>query len=167
MTSERPWAVGVAQRRLRRTFPHRRVVRDVQGIRLVLPWENKLPDYAEKFPLYGQNLVELARRLGSGADPIGVVDIGANVGDSALQILAVTDARILCVEADDYWLKYLHHNVDHEPRIVIAPVLISIEDVSVTHTPVRLGGTTRFETSAAGNSTGPRVLSPQDRKSVV
>jgi len=150
---------GFLRRRLRATFPHRRVVRDVQGVSLVLPWEHKLPDYVEMFPDYGQNLVELARRLAVQSAPLSVIDIGANVGDSALQIVAATDAMVLCVEADDYWLGYLRENVRGEPRITTAPVFLSTADDVFAVTPVRSGGTSRFEVGAKASSSPP-VLSP-------
>ena len=164
MTSRIPKPVRAVHRRLRATFPDRRVVRNVQGVRLVLPWEHKLPYYAKLYPHYGQNLVELARLLGSGTGPFGVVDIGANVGDSALQILAATDARIVCVEADEHWLKYLHANVDQEPRITVAPVFLSTSDQDAEYAPVRDGGTTRFETVASDQRAGPAILNPQQLK---
>jgi len=67
------------------------VVREVQGVRLVLPWSHRLPDYATAGSSYGQNLVELARLLGAGPRPLTVMDVGANVGDSVLQILNATE----------------------------------------------------------------------------
>ncbi|MBN9619231.1 MAG: hypothetical protein J0H43_05810, partial [Actinobacteria bacterium] len=69
----------------RRWFGERPVERSVQGVRLTLPWSHMLPDYARVSPQYGQNLVELAAGLGAAlGGPLPVLDIGANIGDSAL-----------------------------------------------------------------------------------
>src|SRR4051812_12615255 len=80
---------------IRDRFPHRQVVRDVQGVRLVLPWSPRLPDYTGPGSIYGQNLVELARLLAKAKPPLTVMDIGANVGDSAAQTLHAADGKVL------------------------------------------------------------------------
>jgi FkbM family methyltransferase len=121
------------------------VVRDVQGVRLVLPWSHRLPDYAPDGSPYGQNLVQLAGLLAESAPPLTVLDIGANVGDSALQILHAADAQVLCVEADKAYLKFLHRNVGDDPRVtVVEGLLVVDDDASGGSTAVRTGGTTRF-----------------------
>ena len=78
----------------RRAFPHRRVRRTVQGVSLTLPWSHRLPDHAARFPKYGQNLVALARAIACVRDAAperwALLDIGANVGDSALQAVSYT-----------------------------------------------------------------------------
>lgn len=132
------WAV-------RDRFPNRKVVRDVQGVTLVLPWSHRLPDYAPPGSIYGQNLVALAALLGaSETDPLTVLDVGANVGDSAVQILDATDARVLCVEADSAYLEFLHLNVDKDPRVTVVEALLSTDDAAAPMAAVRRGGTTRF-----------------------
>ncbi|MDZ5620011.1 hypothetical protein SFC88_04210 [Nocardioides sp. HM23] len=140
--------VSTARRRLswlvRDRFPNRKVVRDVQGVRLVLPWSHRLPDYAGPGSPYGQNLVELAHALAEAAPPLTVLDVGANVGDSALQILNATDGRVLCVEADTFYLDFLHRNVDADDRITVVESLLAVDDAAAATTAVRTGGTTRF-----------------------
>jgi FkbM family methyltransferase len=93
--------------------------------------------------MYGQNLVGLAQALGQLAQPLRVIDVGANVGDSARQILAATDARVLCVEPDDQWLSFLRANVGDDPRVSIAPVLIATPQTGALGAS-RLNGTTRY-----------------------
>jgi FkbM family methyltransferase len=132
------WAV-------RDAWPDRAVVREVQGVRMTLPWSHRLPDYARVMPAYGQNLVRLAELLAEGDEPLTVLDVGANVGDSTLQILAATDATVLCVEADAYFLNYLHRNVDGDPRVTVQESLLTAGASDVPMAPVRVGGTTRFE----------------------
>ena len=90
-----------------------------------------------------------------------MVDVGANIGDSALQVLAKVDARVLCVEGDTYWLDYLHRNVDGDPRIRVVPALV-LPEASDQLAAVRRNGTTHFveggdgQDSAAGLA--PREL---------
>ena len=133
----------------RRAFPERTVRRNVQGVEMLLPWSHPLPDYARSRPTYGQNLIELAARLavagGPGTAPLQVLDVGANIGDSAKQILARTEARVLCVEGDPYWVRYLHMNVDGIPQVSVEEALLGDEEAA-SHdvSAVRAGGTTRF-----------------------
>lgn len=139
------WAV-------RDRFPHRKVVRDVQGVRMVLPWPHRLPDYANGTD-YGQNLVSLARLLGEKDSPVHVLDVGANVGDSTLQILdAAADARVLCIEADPYYLEYLYLNVGELPAVEVVEALLTPDDQTAATTAVRTGGTTRFTEGSAGDA---------------
>src|SRR5690242_14860117 len=93
------WAV-------RSLAPEREVTRTVQGVELRMPWSHRLPDYAAAVPAYGQNVVRLAEALG-GDHTLPVVDVGANIGDTALQVLHRVDARVLCVEGDPHWLTWL------------------------------------------------------------
>jgi FkbM family methyltransferase len=128
-------------------------MRDVQGVLLAMPWSHRLPDYARLFPTYGQNLVDLAVRLGEIDKPLGVIDVGANIGDSAVQILAKVDARVLCVEADPEYLPYLERNVGSDNRCVIEFGLLVADTAEASALgAVRKGGTTRFAQDGAGGA---------------
>jgi len=135
---------------VRDLWPHRRVVREVQGVRLALPWSHRLPDFADGDSPYGQNLVALAKGLAA-SGPLVVLDVGANVGDSALQILDACDARIVCVEGDLAYLPFLEENVGARPECRIEASLLAPTAAKAAGqvAPVRAGGTTRF---VAGSS---------------
>ncbi|UMG91127.1 FkbM family methyltransferase [Nocardioides sp. TF02-7] len=141
-------AVSTVRRRagwfVRDRFPRRVVAREVQGVRMVLPWAHRLPDYAGPGSAYGQNLVRLARLLAEEAPPLTMLDVGANVGDSTLQVLDAADGTVLCVEADTYYLDFLHRNVDGDPRVTVVESLLALEETAARTTAVRTGGTTRF-----------------------
>jgi FkbM family methyltransferase len=117
-----------------------------------MPSAHLLPDFANSRPWYGQNLVELAaaleRHQGSA---INVLDIGANIGDSAAQIIARTEANVLCVEGDPYWARYLRRNLGQQGRAVIVEALLTpVEGAWAGSTPVRTHGTTRFAQARGG-----------------
>lgn len=138
---------------VRDRFPDRRVVREIQGVQMTLPWSHRLPDYTRGDSPYGQNLVALCRALATGDEPLVVVDIGANVGDSALQILDAVPARIVCVEADDFYLDFLRENVGSDERCHIEHALLVPEGSTATGVaPVREGGTTRFVTDVSADA---------------
>ena len=135
---------------IRDRFPDRKVTRHVQGVDLVLPWSHRLPDYAQTDGPYGQNLVHFAAALAAvdGA-PVTVLDVGANVGDSAAQIVAACDAQVLCVEADPYYLEFLHLNVDALPQVTVVEGLLTLDGTETATTAVRSGGTTHFVEGSA------------------
>lgn len=145
-------AAGLSRRlrwAVRDLWGSRRVRREVQGVSMVMPWSHRLPDYAAAVPAYGQNLVEVAVAVAAAGERLSVLDIGANIGDSTLQILNAVDARVLCVEADDAYLPFLRENVAGDERVVIERcLLVPSDDVAAgggpAMAPVRSGGTTRF-----------------------
>jgi FkbM family methyltransferase len=137
-------------------LPDRTVRRRVQGVELRLPWSHPLPDYARSRPTYGQNLVDLAVELSSrlphDAGPLRMLDVGANIGDSALQVAARTGAEVLCIEADPYWLRYLEMNVGGRADIdVVAALLTTDEQPAAPTTAVRAHGTTHFISADSDN----------------
>ncbi|GGO93594.1 hypothetical protein GCM10011584_32660 [Nocardioides phosphati] len=138
---------------VRDRFPGRVVVRDVHGVRMQLPWSHRLPDYTSGESIYGRNLMELAEALAGREDaPLHVLDVGANVGDTALMVLHAADARVLCVEADPDYLPWLHRNVDGDDRVAVVESLLAAETGTATVQAVRAGGTTRFEEVDEGGS---------------
>lgn len=125
-------------------------MRDVQGVSLAMPRSHRLPDHVRLFPRYGQNLVDLAVSLGEIDQPLGVIDVGANIGDSAVQILTKVDARVLCVEADHEYLPYLKRNVGSDDRCVIEfGLLVTDKGEASGLGAIRKGGTTRFAQGGA------------------
>jgi FkbM family methyltransferase len=129
----------------------RTVVRKVQGVNLSMPWSHRLPDYAARDGRYGQNLVDLAALLAED-DELTVLDVGANIGDSAVQILHAADGRVLCVEADPFYLRYLHLNADPDPRITVVEALLAPGASQDAASAVRVGGTTRFAEGVAADA---------------
>jgi len=122
-----------------------------------LPWSHRLPEYAKAYPGYGQNLVALAKAIGEAEFParFSVIDVGANVGDSALQIPNVVDVDVVCVDGDPYWLPFLRDNTVREPRvrIVHSMLLPSTENGVGGFIARREGGTTRFVPSGGARTT--------------
>ena len=72
---------------------------------LELPLSHELPFYQHDHPRYDRQLGAIAAELGG-----PVVDIGANVGDTAAAIRAESDVPILCVEGDPAFFALLERN---------------------------------------------------------
>jgi FkbM family methyltransferase len=75
------------------------------GVDLLLPLSHELPFYRNDHPLYGEAVGRIAARLGG-----PVVDIGANVGDTAAIVRAHSDVPVLCVEGDEVFFPLLERN---------------------------------------------------------
>ena len=159
-----PWVQPLPRRVARRigwairdAWPGRPVRREVQGVSMMLPWVHRLPDYtAAPGSVYGQNLVRLAVLLHTPEAPLHLLDVGANVGDSALQVLAVTPgARVLCVEPDDFYLPFLRRNTAAGPVVVVPALLLTeaAEPGAAAMSPVRRWGTTTFAAADAPGQT--------------
>lgn len=91
-------------------------------VELELPLSHELPFYRHDHPRYDGRIGPLAREL---AGP--VVDVGANVGDTAASIRAESDVPILCIEGDERFFSLLERNaarlgdVELERAFVEAP----------------------------------------------
>lgn len=122
-----------------------------------MPWSHRLPDYVRAYPGYGQNLVAVVSAISELEQPsrFTVIDIGANVGDSALQVLNAVDVDVVCVEPDPYWLGFLQENSASEPRIRIvhAMLLPSLQEARGNFASHRADGTTRFVVGAGAGAT--------------
>ncbi len=144
--------------------PDRAVSRTVQGVELRMPWSHRLPDYAAATPAYGQNIVRLAELLAVPDTPLRMLDVGANIGDTALQVLTRVDARILCVEGDPYWLRWLFANTDTNPHVTVVPGLLTTGLAAPATTPMRRYGTTRFVSGDGDGSAGTLTVEELRRR---
>ncbi|HEY2030290.1 MAG TPA: FkbM family methyltransferase [Myxococcales bacterium] len=80
------------------------------GFDLWLPLSHQLPYYRLWFPEYDLALGRLARAVAARHPEGSVVDIGANVGDSAAVIRSGCDLPLLCIEGDPRFFALLQRN---------------------------------------------------------
>ena len=98
---------------------------DLAGVALLLPLSHDLPMLRRAFPLYSDNLRRLARAVASKYPDFGVIDIGANVGDSVALIRnAAPTAPVLCVEGNPHYVELLRANTAALQNVSIAPVFV-------------------------------------------
>jgi FkbM family methyltransferase len=130
-----------------------------------MPRSHRLGDYAAIYPAYGQNLVSIAAALAKRRS-LHVVDVGANVGDSALQILGAAAARVLCIEGDEYWLPFLERNAASMAEgIVLERSFVAFGQSAAGDGPsvraIRRAGTTAFVPSQSEGLAG-KARTPAD-----
>lgn len=139
----------------------RPVSRRIRGVPMVLPRHHLLPYLTAGASPYNQNLVELARHLHARESELTLLDVGANVGDSALLVLAEVPAHVVCVEADPAWQVYLDTNVAELPDVVIEPFALVPPGYSagfeINHEPL---GSSNLVPAPEGS--GPPSISTDD-----
>lgn len=122
------------------------------GFELELPLSHQLPVYRQRHPEYDTPLERLARAVGA-AYPAGtVVDIGANVGDSAALVRAAAPhLAVLCVEGDPGYAALLRRNVARLPgTFAVESALVGAADGEVSGKVVTAKGTGRLDAAAGG-----------------
>ncbi|MCR4326491.1 MAG: FkbM family methyltransferase [Candidatus Roizmanbacteria bacterium] len=92
---------------------------------LLFPPGHALPSMQERSPEYGHMLTRLAETLQKQNGTYAVIDIGANVGDSAAYIKTGADVPIYCIEGHKPYLEYLTRNVIQWNNVEVFPSFVS------------------------------------------
>ncbi|MHB1417598.1 MAG: FkbM family methyltransferase [Chloroflexota bacterium] len=83
---------------------------ELEGTAIKLPLSHNLPMYRRSFPQYSANIGRIARAVKEKYPQLTVVDVGANVGDTAAILQAAGGLSILCIEGDTRFASILAHN---------------------------------------------------------
>ena len=135
----------------------------VHGADLYLPLSHALPRYVATHAFYDSALPAFVRHLSAvgGAQKLTVVDVGANVGDTARLVAASAGPegiRFICIEADESYLPLLRRNTEGLDA-AIHHVLAGATSQELSASIVRSGAGT--SSIAAGGSTR-RVVALDD-----
>lgn len=95
-----------------RVLLRRDQVHGIGGTPIVLPPDSRLPYYQWRDGTYDVYAAQLLAAAALGRKAPVMVDIGGNVGDTAvLALAAASNLRVISVEGSPYFLKYLTRNV--------------------------------------------------------
>jgi len=133
-------------------LPDKPVRRTIRGVEMELPRRHGLPHFARPGSPYAANLVDLARLIAEKEGTVCVLDVGANIGDSALFVLDQAPGFVVCVEPDPQWQTYLDTNVGALDNVVVEPsVLVAPEaadlSLAIVHQDV---GTSQVQQTTDG-----------------
>lgn len=78
---------------------------------IVLPQDHPLDSYRKAWRRYSAALAPLVTAMQRKYPSLRVIDVGANVGDSAAIIRTVSNCDILCVEGHPAFTPFLRHNI--------------------------------------------------------
>ena len=85
---------------------------------IILPLKHELPIIKRDYPLYDTQIGRIVKYINEKYPSFQIIDIGANVGDSATIIKSNVDLPILCIEADDYYYSLLLGNTKNFNNVV-------------------------------------------------
>jgi len=121
---------------------------------LLLPLAHRLPLYRRAHPLYDAAIGRLAALVHEKYPPAFVVDIGANVGDTAAIIRSESPAPLLCIEGDERFFALLEQNARGlGPAVHLEKALVGGAADTVTGSLQSRNGTARVVSSGSGSIT--------------
>ena len=134
------------------------VASDLCGTRIKHPLSHALPIWRRQDRFYSENLGEVARLVAESGRST-MIDIGANIGDSAAIVKAYAPTMgILCIDADETYLPFLRENTERWADVEIAaPVLLAERTGDLPGTFQRGGGTSRILSTSAGALSAVRL----------
>lgn len=117
----------------------------IGGVEIALPPDHNLPFYQRRDPTYDAYAIDLLSHLAAGDQHVTVIDVGANVGDTAAAVLASHPLiSVISVEGDPTFTGYLRRNVaSHRERAVVVEGFVG--PVGAKSSYVRAGSTGGFQ----------------------
>lgn len=97
---------------------------DLWGTKMKIPFSYNLPIILKKFPLYNSNLSRISLYLKEKYETLRIIDIGANIGDSAILIKSKNDFPILCVEGESTFFEILEKNIGNFSNVELAKTFL-------------------------------------------
>ena len=86
---------------------------NIGNFSLTMPLEHELPNILYSYPSYSQNLPNIVSFVVKKYTALGIVDVGANIGDTVALILNKVKEGIsfLCIEGNSEYIPYLINNL--------------------------------------------------------
>lgn len=108
------------------------------GTPLRIPLSHPLPGLRARFPRYDLPIREIVRRLEPTTGDV-VVDVGANVGDTAAMVRAESPVPLIAVEGVQEFLDFLADNTSSMTDVEIVPVFAGSSSTGMVSTSVARG----------------------------
>lgn len=110
------------------------------GQRLLCNFAHQLPFYQKEFPNYDRQLANLCSYMHEQSHrTINIIDVGANVGDTVLNI-GLKDAFYLCIEGNKIYSRYIKSNL-RKYNHFLEEVFLSDSDTSCNYNIEASNGT--------------------------
>ncbi len=135
------------------------VVYDLDGTSLLIPLSHKLPTYRNRYPQYSKNLARIAGQVLNKYSDMGIIDIGANIGDTVAILRSRTHCPILCIDGNDQFFAILQKNVDQLEDVYLEHAFVHTSTTEVSGQLVSEGGTARLIQTDASQSLQAYTLS--------
>lgn len=137
---------------------HRTVRWEIGGRPCEVPLSHDLPLILAEHPQYCGFIVRLAEWLAPRCTDFSAVDVGANIGDTALMLRARVSCPILCVEGNGGFATLLRRNVAGLDGIEVVQTLLGEKADQVRARMVVSGGSSAVEADAAATAVATEPL---------
>jgi FkbM family methyltransferase len=126
---------------------------------ITLPPKHKLDVYQHSFNNYDKKLPAIARMVESKYSVMSVIDIGANIGDTAFALRDACDAPLICIEGNPKFIPLLETNISKLPGVIrVVPKFIGPESFDNLGNVVTVNGTAHFDRESAHDSHEPQRI---------
>lgn len=97
---------------------------ELEGRTIFLPLRHDLPFVKKAHPFYDLNIGRIAKYLLEKYPLLKAIDIGANVGDTAIIIKSNADIPLLCIEGEPFYFNLLTKNTSNLKNIFYEKCLV-------------------------------------------
>lgn len=97
---------------------------ELEGKTILLPMRHDFPLVRKAHPYYDSNIGRIAKYLLEKYPDLKAIDIGANVGDTAIIIKTNADIPLLCIEGEPFYFDLLKKNTSNLNNIFYEKCLI-------------------------------------------
>ena len=133
------------------------------GQKFYCNFSHQLPFYQKQFPLYDRQLSKLCHYMHNELKrTINIVDIGANVGDTVLNI-GLKDAFYLCIEGNESFAKLIQYNLKHRYNYSLETCYLTDNPAEKKYQPKTTNGTNRLVLSDNNSCEGGVITQTLDR----
>jgi FkbM family methyltransferase len=132
---------------------------ELGGSEILLPLGHDLPLIRSMFPQYSTNIGRLCSYVSDKYPGLHVIDIGANVGDTAAIVREFSQCPILCVEGDEYYFNILSENIRRAKlqSVKTARAFVATYTGEIKGQLVSVAGTAHFVETEASSMKGIRL----------
>jgi FkbM family methyltransferase len=102
------------------------------GKLLVAPLSHEIPFIAANFPRNSINFGEVVARIANNSKELLVIDVGANIGDSAALGGALPNVTYLCIEGAEEFMPYLRTNTLGRSDVHVVNVIVGEEGETIS-----------------------------------
>ena len=119
---------------------------NLDGAELLLPLAHEMPLYRRAFRHYSENVGRLASYVAAKYPELKIIDIGANVGDTAAIVRAKCAAPILSIAGDEFYFQRLQANIQRSQMRDVQPcrTFVGTATAQMSGELRREGGTASF-----------------------
>lgn len=126
---------------------------NVGNFRIKSPGSHTLSKNLKNYKYYSRNLLRLIDIIGDFIPDLEVIDVGANIGDSAALINSVRNMpkKIYCFEGEKEYINYFKENTSSMENIVLFETYLGEENSENGFDVYKNNGTLRIDTNKKGN----------------